>query len=412
MWHQYGSPITASNAGVFVQISDQGATNNSLADVVGFQKGVTVRVGDPKKNAILEEAVVVVPFRVNNDQRQFFSYTGTARETTNYANVEVAMKKYVFPPKFDFVRTRAALEAAQERLNDLIAASATRAAVTASGQRRLALQNAVNKAANEAALVQPVLMYVFEFGVEIDENDIADMWQNLPPSIDEKMQSATEVIIEDRELLRVMAANNEDIQWMVFKVKKRAKRDFDIYKRSLVTTDTSALAPKLRGPYTYNWPYDYFSLVELATIDATVQWTSGDMQYELEYDDSIVLDGRPPLRGTRGAPPVPTPTMVRRPGMTTMGAAVGPPGKNMKTKPSSRSARKQASEKKSSKKAANGTARVRSPSKALADSTYARRQRERARKARDLANRTTRSTRSRRNRRGGGRGGNRGGDNY
>jgi len=412
MWHQYGSPITASNAGVFVQISDQGATNNSLADVVGFQKGVTVRVGDPKKNAILEEAVVVVPFRVNNDQRQFFSYTGTARETTNYANVEVAMKKYVFPPKFDFVRTSAALEAAQERLNDLIAASATRGAVTASGQRRLALQNAVNKAANEAALVQPVLMYVFEFGVEIDENDIADMWQNLPPSIDEKMQSATEVIIEDRELLRVMAANNEDIQWMVFKVKKRAKRDFDIYKRSLVTTDTSALAPKLRGPYTYNWPYDYFSLVELATIDATVQWTSGDMQYELEYDDSIVLDGRPPLRGTRGAPPVPTPTMVRRPGMTTMGAAVGPPGKNMKTKPSSRSARKQASEKKSSKKAANGTARVRSPSKALADSTYARRQRERARKARDLANRTTRSTRSRRNRRGGGRGGNRGGDNY
>ena len=397
MWHQYGSPITSSTAGVFVEITDEGSSGNSLADVVGFQKGITVRVGDPKKNAILEEAVVVVPFRVNNDQREFFSYTGTARETTNYANVEVAMKKYVFPPKFDFVRTSAALEAAQERLNDLIAASATRAAVTVSGKRRLALQNAVNKAANEASLVQPVLMYVFEFGVEIDEKDIADMWQNLPPSIDEKMQSSTEVIIEDRELLRVMAANNEDIQWMVFKVKKRAKRDFDVYKRSLVTTDTAALAPKLRGAYTYNWPYDYFSLVELATIDATVQWTSGDMQYELEYDESIVLDGRPPLRGTRGAPVVPTPTMVHRPGMTTMGAAVGPPGKNMKTKPSSRSARKQAAKKKSSKKAANRSARVRRPTASPAQS------RRRRQSTRDPANRSTRNNRSRRNR--GGRGG-------
>jgi hypothetical protein len=250
-------------------------------------------------------------------------------------------------------------------------------------------------------------MYVFEFGVEIDENDIADMWQNLPPSIDEKMQSSTEVIIEDRELLRVMAANNEDIQWMVFKVKKRAKRDFDIYKRSLVTTDTSALAPKLRGPYTYNWPYDYFSLVELATIDATVQWTSGDMQYELEHDDSIVLDGRPPLRGTRGAPVVPTPTMVHRPGLTMMGAAVGPPGKNMKTKPSSRSARKQAAEKKSSKKAANRSARVRRPTASPAQS------RRRRQSTRDPANRSTRNNRSRRNRRGrrgsGGRGSGRGG---
>jgi hypothetical protein len=61
----------------------------------------------------------------------------------------------------------------------------------------------------------------------------------------------------------------------------------------------------LKGPYTYNWPYDYFSLVELASIDATVQWTSGDMQYEIEDDDMITLDGRPPLRGTDGAPAIP-----------------------------------------------------------------------------------------------------------
>jgi len=217
----------------------------------------------------------------------------------------------------------------------------------------------------------------------------------LPPSIDEKMQSSTEVIIEDRELLRVMAANNEDIQWMVFKVKKRAKRDFDIYKRSLVTTDTSALAPKLRGPYTYNWPYDYFSLVELATIDATVQWTSGDMQYELEYDESIVLDGRPPLRGTRGAPPVPTPTIVRRPGMTTMGAAMGPPGPSMLNRPGTMQEAAQNSRDRSSQRARSRRTRVR-PTASPAQS------RRRRQSTRDPANRSTRNNRSRRNRRGGG----------
>tara|TARA_Y100000310_G_scaffold230794_1_gene233323 strand:+ start:32530 stop:43281 length:10752 start_codon:yes stop_codon:yes gene_type:complete len=299
MWHQYGLPITSSTAGVFVEIADAGGEINSLADLVGFQKGITVRIGDIKKNAVLEEAIVAIPFIVKNHSRQFFEYTGTSTNTTNYANVESAMRKYVFPPKFDFVRLQEEAEEATAALEGL---SSRRAPPPAS--RIKALRGALKKAEKAAASVQPILMYVFEFSVKISEQDIADMWQNLPPSIEEKIQEQ-EIEVEDRDLLRVMAENTQDIRWMVFKVKKRAKRDFDIYKRSLVTDDTSALAPKLRGPYSYNWPYDYFSLVELASIDATVQWASGDMQHEIEDDDMITLDGRSPLRGTDGAPPAP-----------------------------------------------------------------------------------------------------------
>jgi hypothetical protein len=304
MWHQYGSPITASTAGVFISIDDIDPEGNSLADIVGFQKGVTTRVGDVKKNAVLEEAIVAIPFITLNGRREFFAYTGTSRNTSNYANVETAMLKYIFPPKFDFVRVREEAQEAAAALENLVTAGPILAG-SLTDKRRVALQSAAAKAADAAALVQPVLMYVFEFSVQIDEQDIADMWQNLPPSIAEKTQSAKEIEVEDRDLLRVMADNIQPIRWMVFKVKKRAKRDFDVYKRSLVTADTSALAPKLKGPYTYNWPYDYFSLVELASIDATVQWTSGDMQYEIEDDDMITLDGRPPLRGTDGAPAIP-----------------------------------------------------------------------------------------------------------
>jgi hypothetical protein len=330
MWHQYGSPITASSAGVFVEISDTGGGFRSLADVVGFQKGETVRVGDPKKNSVLQEAIVAVPFRVVNDSRDFFPYSGAATDTTNFANLEVAMKKYIFPPKFDFLRTQSALEDAQEALDNATNASVKR---QPSPKRLLALQRALNTASTVAASVQPVLMYVFEFTADLNEKDIADMWQNLPPTIEERMQESV-VEIEDRELLRFMASSDEQIQWMVFKVKKRAKRDFDIYKRSLVTNDTSALAPKLRGEYTYNWPYDYFSLVELAHIDATTQWTSGDMQYEIENDNQIVLDGNPPPRGTRGAPVVPGPAIPTLPGVLRRKPAK--PGRGRKKRPTTK----------------------------------------------------------------------------
>jgi len=32
------------------------------------------------------------------------------------------------------------------------------------------------------------------------------------------------------------------------------------------------------GDYSYNWPYDYFSLVELVKIDETVRYISEDIE--------------------------------------------------------------------------------------------------------------------------------------
>jgi hypothetical protein len=266
MWHQYGSVITSSTAGVFAQLNDAGGEQNSLADVVGFQKGVTFRVGDVKKNAVLEEAIVAIPFRVVNAQRQFFAQTETTRERANYARLVAAMDKYIFPPLLDFVkygRTPPAENGPQE-----------------------------------------ILMYVFEFAAEIDQGDIADMWQNLPPTINTKIIEQ-EVIVEDRELLNLMGEESKDIRWMVFKVKKRAEQDYNIYRRSLVSNDTSALAPMITGDYSYNWPYDYFSLVELAKIEATAQWTSTDMRYVIDEDvpPAPVAGAAARMTGVQGALP-------------------------------------------------------------------------------------------------------------
>ena len=60
------------------------------------------------------------------------------------------------------------------------------------------------------------------------------------------------------------------MKWITFKVKRRANIDY--YKVTADTTDdknfsfTTSEGESLKPDYSYNWPYDYFSLVELAKI--------------------------------------------------------------------------------------------------------------------------------------------------
>ena len=63
------------------------------------------------------------------------------------------------------------------------------------------------------------------------------------------------------------------VKWQVFKVKQRAAKNYyeltpqtealEEVKQNL----TSNVLPKMKG-YTYNWPYDFFSLIELVQIES------------------------------------------------------------------------------------------------------------------------------------------------
>ena len=153
MWHQYGSQITSSNEGVFMRVrQDDSAGGNQLAEVLGFDAGIPIRIGKPKEANILEEAVVAIPYKTNKNRREFF---GISERSSNYDVTKRHMEKYVFPPKFDFVTNKT---------------------------------------------VEPILMYVFEFSKSVTQQDITDMWQNLPPEAGEKFEQK-EVLIEERELV-------------------------------------------------------------------------------------------------------------------------------------------------------------------------------------------------------------------
>ena len=73
-------------------------------------------------------------------------------------------------------------------------------------------------------------MYVFEFDMELTRDDLADIWQNLKPGLRPPKFESKEVIIQERELINKIISTEEhgNLYWLVFKVKRRAKKDFEI----------------------------------------------------------------------------------------------------------------------------------------------------------------------------------------
>jgi len=123
-------------------------------------------------------------------------------------------------------------------------------------------------------------MYFFEFKSELSSLDLAKIWQGVMPSIAttaEKEKVTIEHKIVDGEVLSpsVFSYNGydgvmpENIRWKIFKVKKRAK--YDYYKMVGEKTKTPVYKSSGVDRFSFNYPYDYFSLVELGKMDTELQ---------------------------------------------------------------------------------------------------------------------------------------------
>jgi hypothetical protein len=75
---------------------------------------------------------------------------------------------------------------------------------------------------------------------------------------------------------------------MVYKVKQKAENNF--YNVTLDNLDDESFSfdwgfndePNRKLGYSYNWPYDFFSLVELAKVDVAAKKVRG-------YDKALLL---------------------------------------------------------------------------------------------------------------------------
>jgi len=215
----------------------------SLREVCGFDAERT-KVGKIKNKKRVFESIVAIPFQEVGGERKFFPiqspYSAVFSSTISPSvqrQVDL-MEKYVFPPTFDFVQNRD---------------------------------------------VDPVAMYIFEFSHDFDQDDLSHIWQNLMPKLGVQAQPAlatiehplliNEILGSPQEALDNTLAGGspyriqfpEKLQWMVFKVKQRAKKDYF----AQIGKGERENIPF----YSFNWPYDQFSLIELAQVQTDVNFT-------------------------------------------------------------------------------------------------------------------------------------------
>ena len=286
MWHQYGNIETDTSKGVFLQVDDVPSdwiTNwvgdnfdnyRSLVDLCGFSTEATKlgQIADEKK---IYEAVVAVPFIEEEGDRKFFRIPridiqrafGTAADRAlvgdSVLKMITKMQRYVFPPTMDYLK-------------------------------------------NET--IDPFAMYIFEFSHTLKKEDLANIWQNLYPEIGQTFETAESsishellahellgggAILNPEGTLDVNAIGNEipdRVRWMVFKVKQRAEINY--YKKIVGRQDdlpeATVSSEGANVQVSYNWPYDFFSLVELAKIETEVKFAERAIKTGQEPRETIV----------------------------------------------------------------------------------------------------------------------------
>lgn len=301
MWHQFGEIPNDPNTGIFLEIDDisqdwlknhyqvvkySSSYNNnepttsgstaykdfkSLTDLFGFNRSEKkdagkVRLGELADKREIYEAIVAIPYIIeakdnysdvsSNDDINRKKFVGISKERFNASlkeqegsatgdSLDIAgqsiremvqkMKRYVLPPQFDFINF---------------------------------------------SELEPFVMYFFEFKYELDRDDLSYIWQNLAPRDYKKItfqESRNAHKLMDNELLNEPdIMNSENLRWMVFKVKQKAKSDY----YDLVPTQTNAArqisildkndTDKDDEYLRFNWPYDYVSFVELINLDVSV----------------------------------------------------------------------------------------------------------------------------------------------
>jgi hypothetical protein len=251
--------------------------------------GQEAYLGKLADSKIVHEAIVAIPYYLSgeepNQQPNFINIPPSTPTTElGYETRQLIrkMEKYNLPP---------ALENNLARLKNFGAESLTR------GEDG------------------PLACYLFEFEIELSKQDLADIWQGIMPEQSVRMlgkkgertvYGIDHTLVYDhsydqdsamfgerldsrlRDLMDVQEGFEEsansfrpEIQWLVFKVKQKGvgsyqemmKKELSPY-RSTSVTDTSPQPPNStniveRG---YNWPYDYFSFIELAKIEGQVRF--------------------------------------------------------------------------------------------------------------------------------------------
>jgi hypothetical protein len=316
MWHQFGTIPDSADKGIFFEVGDieeewlrnrlssgtdfttglfAGVGENMynlgkvkpLLDKVKFNKR-SKRLGELAKFKKVKEAIVAVPFVVKSGKRKFFEIPEkqmkaalgltdiseldkSSRPGKSIISMVNKMKTYVFPPPMDFV--------------------------------------------TYPDKIKPFAMYIFEFEHTFDQNDLSYIWQNLMPNSGLQIKEAEASISHKLLINELMGAQSTingqaiqpELQWMVFKVKQRAPTNYfdKVIANSKISDRRFNFAFDVEErseipEFSYNWPYDHFSLVEFAKMDVEVKFSKEESDLSVSDESQILSKG---VKGSRLASP-------------------------------------------------------------------------------------------------------------
>ena len=326
MWHQYGRIPASDNQGYTLEVRNITGLDPDLqlAPKVGFKKqdfNTKAKIGQISDKKIVSEAIVAIPFveppagsgpvkyfkvkeevlsrakeynealkneymsgiigvpptdrtHISSTRRYMEQYNSPGQSPVESIAYQMRMmEKFIMPPQFDYMANR--------------------------NRRDLSLNPSTDNA---------FMMYIFQFNMELNQGDLQNIWQNLPPTSEFSTRNLKYASVnrgagfsgtaQDIQYVSNFMPdslcpyennpflNRKDVRWLIFKVKQRA--EFDLIKvkknsipeysnlsRPIEDTSVAETSELVGKSYSYNWPYDFFSFVELIKMEAKFDYYKG-----------------------------------------------------------------------------------------------------------------------------------------
>jgi hypothetical protein len=237
---------------------------------------------------VLREAVVAIPFIDRPEGRKFFSINRGRNDPKGKFGIDIAIKRIAgINPNI--------LESHYGEVSDEL--------IDITRKMQDFVMPPQMDFVNFPDDVDPFVLYIFDFERRVARKGLSHIWQGvLPPrlGVEHRKQSASiQHSLLTSELLKQKDLKQQTLKWLVFKIKKRAKINYF----DKVYTQANGIPKKVvRGQYaqsetfdfiggkeakhkiSYNWPYDFFSIIELVKIKADVKFADFDIETGLEKE--------------------------------------------------------------------------------------------------------------------------------
>jgi len=293
MWTSYGTVPEGEDNGLILEVKEsfpesESESIGSLVKELGFipQK---YSVGQVRQTKEISEAVVVIPYldyAATQDVRQGLTSTEVLKKELTLELQDVPGKNFFRIPEWNFdgqkeniMNKKPAVPGDQNILTGVQYDSTTVSDMIMMMDKYVIPPNFDFVRYDD---IDPFVMYIFEFKHVLGRKELTDIWQGITPDSALRMENDEVKIAHRITPFEFFGNVNDqkilgDMKFFVFKAKKRAKQNY--YETTEDSTDDSrftftfsndpnagAVSPK----GSYNWPYDFFSLVEKASVETKV----------------------------------------------------------------------------------------------------------------------------------------------